>query len=240
MQSNENNKERKLRIIIIILLLIILFMLLYIGKIAEKNNLPSLTGNVDVFDIDVNIDGKIKSNEENKFDLIETSDNNKERNDRKILKYNPTTDSKTLDQVFVDDENGNYIYQKNLNIFKNSTFNYSNKIAPGVSNTYNFVVHNSSDMNLNYYLEMYEDTEYKVNLKYRLKNNNIYVIGNDNKWVSANELKTNFKLINSSNSDPFTLEWKWFDDDKNDTIAGKNMITRYKLNIRFYFKAVDE
>ena len=90
---------------------------------------------------------------------------------------------------------------------------------------------------------MYEATEYKVNLKYRLKRNNSYVIGNDNRWVTARELKTEFSRINAGTSDNYSLDWKWvYEDgkDKDDTIAGENMTSKYKLNIRFYFEAIGE
>ena len=66
-----------------------------------------------------------------------------------------------------------------------------------------------------------------------------YAIGNDKTWVSANELVTNFKNLNKGISDNYSLEWKWFDDDDNDTVAGKNMDSEYKLNIRFFIEAVN-
>ena len=183
------------------------------GKI--ENYSPVTTGNVNVFDID--IDCNCKNGETDK----------------------PQSEDKNiLGKVFIDDANGNYIYQQELDIFKNAAFNYENKIAPGVSNTYHFVVHNSSDINLKYYVEMYENTEYQINLKYRLKRNNKYVIGNEEEWVTASELKTNFNKINFSTSDSYSLDWKWFDDDKQDTIVGKNMTSKYKLNVRFHFEQV--
>ena len=90
---------------------------------------------------------------------------------------------------------------------------------------------------------MYENTEYSINLKYRLKRNNTYVIGNDNTWVSANELKTEFNNINANASDNYSLDWQWvYDDgkDNEDTVVGENMTSNYKLNIRFYFEQVAE
>ena len=84
---------------------------------------------------------------------------------------------------------------------------------------------------------MYEVSEYKVNLKYRLKRNGEYVIGNESNWVSASELTTAFTKLNKGGSDNYSLDWKWFDEDNTlDTIAGENMTSEYKLNIRFYFE----
>lgn len=85
---------------------------------------------------------------------------------------------------------------------------------------------------------MYEQTEYNINLKYRLRRNGSYVVGSDDNWVSANELKTEFKNLKTSNYDSFELDWKWFDDDANDTTIGQNMTSEYKLNIRFYFEEI--
>ena len=133
----------------------------------------------------------------------------------------------------------NYLYQQNLAIFENAAFEYKDKIAPGVSNTYNFVVHNSSEMNLKYYIEMYEESEYDVNMKYRLKKANQYVIGDDSTWVTADQLKTEFSNIGISTSDSYSLDWKWeYEDgvDDKDTLAGEKMTSDYKLNIRVHFE----
>ena len=255
MQANEQKKDKYFRIITV-LLIIIIIILLFFSRFGKINNYPVPTGNVDVFDIDVDIDyanvshGNTNYNKDTGTDInigtsysknirTETSDNNQDI-ERKIPTYDKEKDKDVLGRVYVDDKNGNYIYQQNLDIFNNAVYQYTNKIAPGVSNTYHFVVHNSSKMNLKYYIEMYENSEYQVNLRYRLKRNNNYVIGNDNNWVTADELKTAFQNINDSSSDSYSLDWKWFDnDDVADTKAGKNMTSLYKLNIRFYFEAVD-
>ena len=89
---------------------------------------------------------------------------------------------------------------------------------------------------------MYEESEYDINLKYRLRRNNDYVVGDDNTWVTANELKTAFSKIDSSSSDSYSLDWIWeFNDDKDaeDTLAGSNMESNYKLDIRFYFESIE-
>ena len=207
---------------IIILLIIIILLLLFFSKIGkiQGNNMLVPTGNVDVFDIDVRCNCKDNGNGE-------------------LPVFNPEEDKETFGTVFVDDVNGNYIYQQNLKIFSNSAYNFTEKIAPGVSNTYNFVVHNSSNLKLRYYVEMEEESEYFVNMKYRLKRNNKYVIGDDDTWVTADELKTEFSKIEISGSDKYSLDWIWaYDDNKDDldTNIGENMESLYKLNIRFYFE----
>ena len=237
MLKDEQKRNQYFRLIVIVLIIIIIVLFFFI-KFGRINDYPIPTGNVDVFDIDVDVDYADVSDGK-KVDGTETSDNNYDIG-KNINRYNAVSDRNILGKVFVDDKNGNYIYQQNLDIFSNAAFKFTNKIAPGVSNTYHFIVHNSSNMNLKYYIEMYEDSEYQVNLRYRLKKKNSYVIGDDNTWVTANELKTAFEYISDSSSDSYSLDWKWFDNNnKADTIAGENMKSLYKLNIRFYFEAVD-
>ncbi len=233
----DNRKKNNLKFwTIIILLIIIILLLLFFVKFGKIHNDYMLipTGNVDVFDIDINCDCSGK----------EDDNCNKTDKDGNILPvYKPEIDKNTIGQVWIDDKNGNYIYQQNLKIFTNSAFYYTEKIAPGISNTYNFVVHNSTPVKLKYNIQMNEDSEYKINLKYRLKREGNYIIGNESTWVSADELITGFYDIDTMHSDKYALDWKWaYDDgvDSQDTIAGEYMTSTYKLNIRFYFEEIEE
>ena len=228
----DRRKRYTLYWIITILLIIIILLLLFFIRFGRIRYSLVPTGNVDVFDID------IRCNCTGKDNCVTTND---EGETVTIPTFNEDKDKKVLGNVFVDDANGNYIYQQKLRIFSNAAFKYTDKIAPGVSNSYHFVVHNSTNAKLKYFIQMYEDSEYFVNLKYRLKRNNNFVIGDEDKWVTANELKTEFSKINISSSDSYSLDWKWeYDDgvDDLDTLAGKEMESLYKLNIRFYFEEV--
>ena len=219
----DSNKGFIRFLIIVILLIIIILLLLFRNNVGEiKHEYLTPTGHIDVFDIDVKCECKTKDTCEIVVDNIPV--------------FNPTTDEETTGEVFVDDKNGNYLYQQKLEIFNNSYFN-TNKIAPGISSTYYFVVHNSSEVNVKYNIEMIETSEYNINLKYRLKKNNAYVIGNENTWVTANDLITSFSNLNVSTSDSYALDWKWFDAN-NDTEIGENMVSEYKLKIRVYFEQV--
>ena len=228
----DRRKRNTLYWIITILLIIIILLLLFFIRFGKIRYSLVPTGNVDVFDID------IRCNCAGKDNCVTTDDDG---NTVVIPTFNEDKDKKVLGNVFVDDVNGNYIYQQKLRIFSNAAFKYTDKIAPGVSNSYHFVVHNSTNAKLKYFIQMYEDSEYFVNLKYRLKRNNNYVIGDDNKWVTASDLQTEFSNINMSSSDSYSLDWKWeYDDgvDEMDTLAGREMDSLYKLNIRFYFEEV--
>jgi len=245
----ERSKDRFYWAIIILLIIIILILLFFnrIGKVVDKN--PSPTGNIDVFDIDISCGCNDKDSCQNPVHIdkkgntipvyIEPSEDKKEEQITPTFDEEEEDDKEFIGTVFVDDVNGNYIYQQNLKIFTNSAFEQEDMIAPGVSNTYNFIVHNSSNVGLKYNILMYDISEYNVNLKFRLRRNNKYVIGSDSKWVSVSDLKKEDLYIVEGSSDSFSLDWKWpYNDgkDNEDTIAGENMTSNYKLNIRFDFR----
>ena len=239
-------KSNKILWTIIAILIIVIIILLCLTKCEKKGNetkednkseakylVP--TGNVDVFNINVSCQ------KSETCPIIDINNQGQSSQNNTYPTFNEKTDKDIIGKVFVEDDGGNYIYQQNLNIFTNAAFEYTNMIAPGVSNTYEFKTKNTSNVDIKYYIEMYEESEYKVNLKYRLKKNGSYVIGNDSKWVTADELKTEFSKLNNGSTDSYALDWKWFDDDDElDNNAGENMTSEYKLNIRFYFEELDK
>ena len=133
----EERKNDKYYWIIIIFLIIIILLLLFFarfGKIENKYLVP--TGNIDVFDIDIECscgtDGKCV----NKDSIYPV--------------WNEQNYKNEFNKIYVDDKDGDYIYHQNLDIFGNPFYEYTSKIAPGVFNTYYFVVHNSSNINVNW------------------------------------------------------------------------------------------
>lgn len=231
-----DGKNKRFYWTIIVLLVIIIIILLYfirIGRVVDNDLKP--TGNVDVFDISIfcgcSDSNKCPKKDDNPSNIPDVVPDD-------IPVFDDEDDIDVTGVVFVDDKNGNYIYQQDLKIFTNSAFEVEDKIAPGVSNTYNFVVHNSSNVNILYDLFMYDISEYKINMMYRLRRNNQYVIGSSTNWVSVDDLNLTKLYINAGSSDNYSLDWKWEYDggkDQQDTIAGKNMTSKYKLNIRFNF-----
>lgn len=229
--ETEKKSNNKLSWLIILLLIIIIIILLFFLKIGRTNEIYlTPTGNVDIFNIDTVCKcKKCKDVNGDQTDIEPPYD---------IPTYNEKTDKDIIGELFVDDKNGNFLFQQNLRIFENPAYKFENKIAPGVSNTYQFVIHNNTNTNVKYNILMYEESQYQINMKYRLKKNDKYIIGNDDKWVSATELKTAFSNLNIGLSDNYSLDWKWFDDDENDSIAGKNMTSEYKLNIRITYEEI--
>lgn len=59
-----------------------------------------------------------------------------------------------------------------------------------------------------------------VNMKYKLKMDNIYIKGNADNYVTLDELNLNDIVVLKDSINIFTLEWYWKDDDELDTYVG--------------------
>ena len=152
-------------------------------------------------------------------------------------KDNCNSDNKKIEdseEIIIEDKNGNYLYQRELDIFNNSMLN--NKIAPGISNTYDFKVLNQSNSDVKYLIKMNNVSNYNINIKYRLKRNKKYIIGNKNEWVTENELTTAYNKLKKGKSDKYSLDWKWFELDN---YVGENIISKYIFKINFRFEKIN-
>lgn len=204
-----NDKNKRLVVVIIIILMIFLSFITI--RYFEKINNFIPTGSSDIFNI--NVDVGDKNIEAPKFE---------EQNSE-------------LGRVFASDKNGEYIYQQKLNIFSNPAYQMKAIVAPGDTNEYRFVIKNNTKQDIIYKIKMTEINEYNINMKYRLKKNNTYVIGDKTTWVTSNELILENIYLNNNDYSTFSLEWKWFDGE-NDNYIGKNMTSLYQLNIMIDFK----
>ena len=84
---------------------------------------------------------------------------------------------------------------------------------------------------------MVEIMQYDVNMKYKLKMNGNYVIGNSSSWVEPTQLSLSNLVLNSNSVDNYELEWKWV-DSANDNVAGINMNSNYILNVKIDFEEI--
>ncbi len=110
----------------------------------------------------------------------------------------------------------------NLNIFTDSKkiSKVNGKIAPESTGIYVFNVNNKTKYNLKYNISFIESNEYSINMKYKLKKGNTYLV---DQYVSYEQLNINDMLLNSNKTDVYSLEWKWVgDNDNNDTTIGKS------------------
>lgn len=127
-----------------------------------------------------------------------------------------------------------------LDIFNNSKFNNEKIIAPNSKEIYQFAIKNVANEDIEYKIEFEEKAKYKINMEYRLKIDNIYIAGNENQWVSVEELKQEFIKVTKGSINVFTLEWKWIDDDTNDTYVGTQLSADYTLKIKIDAKLPSE
>ena len=133
--------------------------------------------------------------------------------DNEIVKWNDNTD---------------------LNIFTDSKkiSKVNGKIAPESTGIYVFNVNNKTKYNLKYNISFIESNEYSINMKYKLKKGNTYLV---DQYVSYEQLNINDMLLNNNKTDVYSLEWKWVgDNDNNDTtiaMSAKDGDINYSLKI---------
>ena len=114
-----------------------------------------------------------------------------------------------------------------LNIFSKTVHTMDGKIAPESSNVYQFTVKNSTKYNLKYRIKFIETNEYDINMQYKLKKNDTYII---DYYVRPNEINVSNMMLNSGENDTYYLEWKWI-SSSNDNSIGQNPEAKYGLKI---------
>lgn len=195
-------RERNIIIIMLIIIIILLLTFLLVNHLGTID-VKAPTGNVDIFDITIT---------------------EKENDDK------TTIDD---DKITVYDENGTKFNLAPLKIFQHKSYHVKNNvIAPGTENSYQFIIRNNNEYAILYDLDINETNIHDINMRFRLKQNEKYIIGKENKWVTAEELKQNGVILANDSYNVYTLDWKWFESE-NDTEIGKNIEAEYKLDISF-------
>lgn len=122
-----------------------------------------------------------------------------------------------------------------LNIFNNKKFDENKIIAPHSKGTYKFCVKNQANRDITYNIKLEDQMKYLINMKYKLKIDNIYIRGNENTYVSINELNVNDIIVMKDSNNIYSLEWYWEDDNEKDTYIGSLKTDEYytlKLKIQ--------
>ena len=244
--EEKERKSNRFLITAVILLLITVGVLLWLllRPLPKPDRTP--TGRVEVFDIRIGVicrrDGEGCISDEDGFIPYITPGRRRASNgDERKINGETDTDVEREGIVYADDKDGRYTYEKRVKIFENAAFEYTNKIAPGVSNSYDFKVHNETDNTIRYNIEFTEDSEYAVNMLYRLRRGDDYVVGSDSEWVDASKLSSAFKELVTDGVDSYTLDWEWPYEsgrDALDTEIGENMVSEYTLKININFEEV--
>ena len=138
-----------------------------------------------------------------------------------------------FDVIEILDGDVKKIKDTQLNIFNNKDFNGEKIIAPRSSGEYRFCVENLVKGDLTYSIEFLDEMTNPINMKYRLKIDNIYIRGNQKEYVDIEELKVDDIVVLENSNNIYTLEWKWEDDDKADTFVGSRKETQsYTLKLK--------
>lgn len=230
--KNSGNKIYKMIIIILVIIIILLLLLGYIRLFKNKNDTKIPNGNVNVFEIDcdINCDCIDKDSDNNDADNPVSFDNNTIGNLSNSDSSITIPVNKEKEGVNVEDNDITWNKTNKLKIFENSVYDYDEKIAPEVTNTYQFVIENNTKYNIDYTMTFIEVNEDNINMKYRLLKGKDYVVGSDESWMNASELNLNNLKLDASSSDTYYLEWKWFSSD-NDTEIGIKGNATYDLEI---------
>ena len=71
-----------------------------------------------------------------------------------------------------------------------------------------------------------------VNMKYKLKVDNIYIKGSTENYITLDQMNLNDIVVLKNSTNIYTLEWYWDDDDKLDThIGNQEEDNYYKINL---------
>ena len=257
-RNKSDVKDIAVKVILVIIIILLLIHNCSLIKMKNKDKVPS--GNVNIIEITCIDNNKCdKEQEQNPIDNGSTASN--ESNDTNNNKAtNRQSDNSTVNNqdtnviadnsndssnnVVVDEKDENFKVTDSeliwkdvtpLKIFTDSVYQLEGKIAPESSNTYQFVVKNSTKYKLKYRVSFIESNPYHINMQYKLKKNDTYLVDH---YVSYDELNISEQLLNSNENDTFYLEWKWASSD-NDNAAGANAAS-YSLQIEVKAESTDE
>ena len=96
------------------------------------------------------------------------------------------------------------IKDSQLNIFNNKDFDGEKIIAPGSNGSYRFCVENLVDRNIKYDIKFTDEMTNPVNMKYRLKLDNVYVVGTEEKWEDIQNLNLNNVIVTKNSANVYT------------------------------------
>lgn len=144
--------------------------------------------------------------------------------------YVETTAEPTDMVIQVTENNMDFDIIEDLDIFTNSKFNYEKIIAPASYGSYKFKIENVAGANVTYNVLMSEENNWDINLKYRLKLDNIYIIGNEETWVDIDDFNVYDIIVTDKSENTYTIEWYWQNSD-NDTSIGEAGNAEYKLKV---------
>lgn len=120
---------------------------------------------------------------------------------------------------------------EDLDIFNNPEFNNEKIVVLMSKGSYEFVISNTINEKIKYSIMAEEVNDLNINMKYRLKLDNIYVVGDKDTWVDIKDLILQDVIVPKNSSNIYTLEWYW-EESNNDTHIGSQVYAEYKCRIK--------
>lgn len=129
-----------------------------------------------------------------------------------------------------------------LQITTNTSVNiFGDQISPRSKGNFKFLVKNDTNEDVIYHIKFVDEMNNFVNMKYRLKLDNVYVKGNKNEYIKIEDLDLEHIIVPKDSTNIYTLEWYWEDDDKKDTYIGTRKDPQYyTLNLYIYSQAYNK
>lgn len=144
----------------------------------------------------------------------------------------PTSGKIYVDGIAITEDDIEIEKDTQLNIFNNEKFKGEKIIAPHSQGTYKFYIRNKSNRDINYNIKFSDEMKKFVNMKYRLKIDNIYIRGNEECYTTIEKLDVDNITVQKDSINMFTLEWYWEDNDELDTKVGTSDERYYTINLK--------
>ena len=149
-----------------------------------------------------------------------------------------------VDKISLTDTNMQIDKEARLDIFgrkdatKEQIIDGYRVIAPGSSGTYKFSIKNTTESNMVYDIKFEDMMTSYVNMKYRLKIDNIYIKGSDTEYVDLSDLNVSNIIVPKNSTNIYTLEWCWVSDNEKDMeIANKKDRQYYTIKMEIIASA---
>ena len=150
--------------------------------------------------------------------------------------YKPTSTEPSINSsnmILIKESDMKEVIDNKLNIFKNEKFDGQSIIAPKSYGKYQFYVSHISNKHVKYTMKFSDEMKKFVNMKYKLKIDNVYIRGDLENYTTIDNLELDEIVVLKDSTNIFTLEWYWEDDDSLDTGVGSEKDTQYyKLNLQ--------
>lgn len=150
--------------------------------------------------------------------------------------YKPTSTEPSIDSsdmILIKENDMKEVTDNKLNIFKNEKFDGQSIIVPKSYGKYQFYVSNISKEDVKYSMKFSDEMKMFVNMKYKLKIDNVYIKGDEENYTTIDDLDIDEIVVLKDSTNVFSLEWYWEDNDSLDTAIGSEKDTQYyKLNLQ--------